>query len=298
MKVSTLLVTIFVLVAVISLIAIWFYPSVSDFMASNTMWNGLEKFDNDFNSTQVNSLDNFPSTPDKSILVAIPYLDYTGDDLAKLKEFLDNGGTILLMDDYGYGNSVLKYLGVSIRFSNNPLLDPLFSYKNQYLPRITDFTPGVKESGVNAIMFNHATTLTNVSITEAVAWSSVTSYLDINDNGALDPGEPKGPFTVAARLKVGKGTLAIVSDPSAIISSMVGRDDNYAFIRYLVGSADTGKKVMVDSSHITQTPLDVSKTRLTSAHEMISSPYVVAGITAMLFVVVSRYTLKKGETVG
>ncbi len=298
MKVSTLLFTVFVLVAVISLVTIWFYPSVQDFMASNSMWNGLEKFDNDFNATQVDSLDNFAGTPAKSILVAIPYVDYTGDDLAKLKGFLDNGGTILLMDDYGYGNSVLTYLGVPVRFSNKPLLDPLFSFKNLYLPRITDFVPGVKESGVNVIMLNHATALTNVSKQEAVAWSSVESFLDNNENSLLDAGDVKGPLPVAARLRVGKGTLAIVSDPSVIINTMVGKDDNYAFIRYLVGGADTDKKVMVDRSHITQTPLDVSKTRLTSAHEVISSPYIVAGITALLFMMVSKYTLKKGETVG
>lgn len=298
MKVSTLLVTVFVLITVISLATIWFYPSVNDFMASNIMWNGLKEFNNDFNVTQIDSLDNFPSPPEKSVLVAIPYVDYTGDDLAKLKGFLDNGGTILLMDDYGYGNSVLTYLGVSVRFSNKPLLDPLFSYKNEYLPRITDFTPGVKESGVNVIMLNHATALTNVSKQTAVGWSSTASFLDTNDNGALNPGELEGPFTVAARLKVGKGTLAIVSDPSVIISSMVGRDDNYAFIKYLVDGAGTGREVMVDRSHITQVPLDVSKVRLANAHEVISSPYIVAGIAAMLFMVVSRYTLKKGEIVG
>ena len=298
MKVSTLLFTVLVLVAVISLITIWFYPSAQDFLASNSMWNGVEKFDNDFNATQVDSLDNFPITTAKSILVVIPYVDYTSDDLAKLKGFLDNGGTILLMDDYGYGNSVLTYLGVPVRFSNKPLLDPFFSYKSPYLPRVTDFAPGVKESGVNVIMLNHATSLTDVSKTDAVAWSSGESFLDTNDNGELNPGEPKGPFTVAARLKVGKGTLAIVSDPSVIINTMVGKDDNYAFIRYLVGSTETGRNVMVDRSHLTQTPLDVSKTRLTSTHNVISSPYIVAGITALLFMVVSKYTLKKGEIVG
>jgi hypothetical protein len=297
MKISTLLFTVFVLIAVISLVTIWFYPSVQDFMASNSMWNGLEKFDNTFNATQIDSLDNLSNSPEKSVLVAIPYLDYTGDDLAKMKDFLDNGGTVLLMDDFGYGNTLLTYLGVPVRFSNKPLLDPLFCYKSQYLPLITDFAPGVKGSGVNVIMLNHATALINVTESETVAWSSADSFLDTNENGSLDPGEPKGPLPVAARLKIGKGNLAIVSDPSVIISAMAGRYDNYAFVRYL-GNTATGKNIMVDRSHITQAPLDVSKTRLTNAHKVISNPYIIAGITAILFIVVSRYTLKKGEIIG
>jgi len=36
------------------------------------------------------------------------------------------------MDDFGYGNSFLAYAGVSARFDDNPLLDPLFNYKNEY----------------------------------------------------------------------------------------------------------------------------------------------------------------------
>lgn len=298
MRLSNVLFIVVVLISVISLVAIWFYPSVHDFMASNTMWNGLKEFRNEFSARQIDSLDDLSNAPENSILVSIPYLDYTNQELVKIKRFVDNGGTLLLMDDYGYGNSVLVYLGVSVRFSNKPLLDPLFSYKNQYLPRITDFMPGVKENGIGAIMLNHATTLSNVAESEAIAWSSEASFLDTDDNGSLDQGEPKGPFTVAAMLRLGKGKLTIVADPSVIINTMVGRDDNYRFIRYLIGNTNGEKRIMVDNSHLAKTPLDVSKTRLLGAREIISSPYALIGITAMIFIVISRYTLKKGETIG
>ncbi len=298
MRLSSVLFIVVVLISVISLVAIWFYPSVQDFMASNTMWNGLKEFGNELSAVQIDSLDDLSNAPENSVLVAIPYLDYTSQEMGKIKRFVDNGGTLLLMDDYGYGNSVLAHLGVSVRFSNKPLLDPLFSYKNQYLPRITDFAPGVKENGIGVIMLNHATTLNNVAKPESVAWSSEASFLDTNDNGSLDQGEPKGPFTVAALLRLGKGKLAIVADPSVIINTMVGRDDNYAFIRYLTGSTSGEKRIMVDRSHLTKAPLDVSKTRLLGAREVISSPYALVGITAMVFVVISRYILKKGEIFG
>ena len=80
-----------------------------------------------------------------------------------------------MMDDYGYGNSVLAFLGVGVRFTNEPLLDPLFCHKNQWLPKIVDFAPEVDESGIGVIVLNHATSLTSLEQGEIIAWSSSTS---------------------------------------------------------------------------------------------------------------------------
>jgi len=297
-RVSGILFAVVVLIFVISLLSIWFYPSVQDFMASNTMWNGINEFRNEFSVDQIDSLDDLSDLTEKAVLIAIPYLDYTDEELAKMKQFINDSGTLLLMDDYGYGNNVLEYLGVAVRFTNKPLLDPLFNYKNQSIPRITDFDPEVKESGIDVIMLNHATTLTNVMESEAIALSSSASFLDINENKILDKGEPKGPFVVATEVRLGKGTLVLVSDPSIIINVMVGKDDNYDFVRYLIHHKGEREGIWVDSSHLTKTPLDVSKKRLIDTRGVLTNSYALLGITAIIFIIVSRYTLKKGETVG
>ena len=297
MRVSSVLLVVVALVLAISLLSIWFYPSIQDFVAGNTMWNGIRDFSGEFGAENIDSLDELPDLPEETALISIPYLELSDDELAQVKRFVDGGGTLLLMDDYGYGNSVLAYLGVSVRFSNKPLLDPLFSYKNQWLPRITDFSPEVAESGIDAVVFNHATTLTGAVASETIAWSSSSSFLDINENESWDQDEPKGPFPVAVQLHLGKGMIAIISDPSIMINSMVGRDDNYAFIQYLIGNNGEQKSILIDNSHLTEAPLDVSKMRLRSGREMLSSPYALVGIVALIFMVVSRYTLGKGETV-
>jgi hypothetical protein len=198
------------------------------------MWNGIKNFSSEFNATNIDTLDDLPESPDGSILVVIPYLEYSNEELAKIEGFVDRGGILLLMDDYGYGNSVLGYLGVSPRFTNKPLLDPLFCYKNQYIPRITDFITEIKQSNIDVIMLNYATTLDNVMEAEAIAWSSSASFLDLNENGSQDQAEPKGPFPVAVEYQLGKGRLAIISDPSIVINTMVDRDNNYDFITYLI----------------------------------------------------------------
>jgi len=262
------------------------------------MWNGVNDFSSEFSADQIDSLNELPDLPDKGILLAIPYLDYTDEELTRIKQFVDDGGTLLLMDDFGYANNVLEYLGVSARFTHYHLLDPLFCYKNQSMPQITDFAPEVKESNIDVIMLNHATTLTNIMESEVIAWSSTASFLDLNENGSWDTNEPKGPLAIAAEFRLGKGRLALVSDPSVVINTMIGRGDNYNFIRYLTHHEDEQKEIWIDSSHLTKTPLDASKTRLSDAREVLANPYTLLGITAMIFVVVSSYTLKKGETIG
>ncbi|MFC1904337.1 DUF4350 domain-containing protein [Chloroflexota bacterium] len=298
MRVSSILAVVVVLVSVISLLCIWFYPSEQDFMASNIMWKGIRNFSSEFSADNIDSLDNLPDLPEKTILVAIPYLAYSDEELSKMKRFVDNGGMLLLMDDYGYGNSVLAYLGVSARFSNRHLLDPVYCYKNQFIPRITNFAPEVKENDINMIMLNHATTITNFTESEAIAWSSSASFLDINEDEEWNEGEPEGPFAVAGEFRFGKGTLVLVSDPSIVINAMVGMDDNYDFVGYLTRHKGEQERVLVDISHLNKAPLDVSKTRLTNTRQVLSSPYALLGITAAIFVVVSRYTLKKERSNG
>ena len=297
MRVSSVLFIVITLVLAISLLCIWFYPSIQDYMASNSMWNGIRDFSGEFGVDDIDSLDELPDLPEGIVLISIPYLEFSNDDLANIKQFVLGGGTLLLLDDYGYGNSVLEYFDASVRFSNEPLLDPLFCYKNQWLPRVTDFSPDISESNINVVVLNHATALSNTVASETIAWSSGSSFLDTNESGTLDQDELNGPFPIAVQFRLGEGTVAVASDPSIMINSMVGRDDNYAFMQYLINLNGEPESILIDYSHLTKTPLDTSKMGLRSGREMLSSPYAMVGIMFLIFVVVSRITLRKGETI-
>ena len=294
MRASSILLGVLVLVLAISTVSIWFFPSVQDFMAANTMWNGIRDFMSTFKATNIESLSNLPSSPEKSAIVEIPYLPHSEKELPILKQFVEDGGTLILMDDFGFGNNVLEYLGLEARFSTKPLVDPLFNYRNQVFPRITDFSPDVKNSGVNVIVFDHGTALTDVASSNVIAWSSAASFLDTEGKGNWSQGEPKGPLPVAASFRLGQGTVDIVSDPSIIISSMMGRDDNYRFVAYLVG----GRQVLFDSSSLPKAPLDQSKTALLSFRQLLADPYILVIITAATTVIVSAHTLRRRETVA
>ena len=297
MRLSNLLLAVVALTLIISALCIWFYPSLQDFMETNTAWNGIRKFSDEYSAVNNESLVEPGDYQEGSVLVAIPGLDYSEDDLGRLKRYIDKGGTLLLMDDFGYGNSILAYLGLSARFSNRPLLDPLFCYRNQNLPRITDFDPRVKAAGIEAIVLNHPTTLIDVAGEQAIALSSPASFLDMDGSGNWSEGEPKGPFVVAAEIKLRKGMVYAVSDPSIIINTTFGRDNNEAFIKYLITRRGEPKTVTVDAQHLVKAPLDIGKERLLEIWAFLSNPFAILVIMAVLFIMIYRYTYRKGEAI-
>ena len=296
MKTSSLIMLVLAVMLAVSLASVWFYPSVQDFMASNTMWNGIQKFSADFKAEQIDSLASHPTSTEKKVLVAIPYLEYSEAELADIRKFVEDGGRLVLMDDFGYGNQILEYLGLEARFDHQILLDPFFCYKNAYLPRISDLATEAGEIGIKVIGLNHATILTGVTEAQITARSSDTSFLDSNENGQKDEGEAEGPFAVAAEVGAGKGTVALASDPSLIINTMVERNDNYRFVQYLTGGQTELRSVLLDRSHLAKSPLDISKIRGNQARNILASPYTLLGLLAVAFVLIGRLTLVKEES--
>ncbi|MFC1898812.1 DUF4350 domain-containing protein [Chloroflexota bacterium] len=299
MRLPNALLLVLALALATSLACIWFYPSFQDFLETNSHWNGLRTFTNETGAVVISSLDNISELSDTSVLIIIPGINYNDKELDDLKHYVDNGGNLLLMDDYNYGNTILSYLGINTRFTGKPLLDPLFCDRNQFMPRITDFRTELNEVGISVITLNHATTLSKVVADQAIAWSSNASFLDINNNGVWEQNEPKGPFVVASVLTMGKGTIAIVSDPSIVINNMFGKDDNREFLQYLTQNPRVLNSILIsDNSHLVQTTLDKAKIGIKSLRKTLSNPFALLGIIALIFTIVFRYNLKKGETVS
>ncbi len=160
----------------------------------------------------------------------MPYEQFSEAELTQVRSYVSSGGTLVLLDDYGFGNQVLSSLDLNMRFTGQPLLDPLFDYRNKWLPKITDFTSTPLSANVSSIVFNHATALNGTSDATVVGYSSSFSFMDTNANGAWDEGEPNGPFAVAAYTKMGQGYVVAIADPSLLINGMINLDDNLQFI--------------------------------------------------------------------
>jgi hypothetical protein len=124
------------------------------------------------------------------------------------------------------------------------------------------------------------------------------SFLDTNQNGNWDQGEPQGPFVVAASISLGDGTIDLVSDSSLIMNAAAGTNDNNSFVNYLMTSDGTPTKVFFDRAHVTKSSLDASKIQLDNLRGVLSNPYMLVGIIALVFVIITWYIYRRGLLIG
>lgn len=287
------------LAVVLSMAAlIWYFPLNGDFRSGNPFWNGLSTFTTQFKVSPIDSFSSLPSNPNGTAFVVVPYEPFTQSELENLRNYASQGGTLVVLDDYGYGNRILSHLGLNVRFTGRPLLDPLFDYRNKWLPRIADFASTPTTSNISSIVLNHASSLGDTSDVTVLAYSSRFSFVDMNNDSAWDAGEPMGPLPVAAYARMGEGYVVVIADPSILINSMISMDDNSAFVKNVMELQGSNPQVFVDQTHLPTTPLDGAKNAISMVYAAVSSPLG----TLSLIVVISALSLKpiwrKGGKLG
>ncbi len=285
------------LVVVIMLIAIaWLFPSNDDFGTGNPFWNGARDTGSLMPLSPLSSLSDLPSAPSGATLILIPYLSFTPPELDALKRFATGGGTLVIADDFGFGNQVLEYLGLKARFSGQALLDPLMHYKNKWFPRIYHVKASPLTSNSDNMVFNHATGLLNVDAEDALALSSSLSFLDLNDNGRGDTGEPVGPIPVIAQQDLGRGKLVLITDPSIFINSMDRREGNATLIRNISATAPSG--LFLDQSHLPTSNLQQTKNLLTVIHDFLATPLATVGVVIVAVTATLLAMRYRRKTIG
>jgi hypothetical protein len=268
-------------VVAVAVLVIWVYPCRDDFRVANAAWNGASEYCSRSGATAIDSLSDLPPEPSGTALILIPYTSFSDEELDELEGYVQGGGTLILMDDYGYGSEVLRGLDVEYSFSGEPLLDPLINYKNEQFPKIMDFN---KDSpltqGVDAIVFDHATCLRgDFSKSKVIATSSGFSFLDINGNSLYDEDvDERGPLPVAASTQLVEGRLIAISDPSIMINGMLGMEGNYTLLQNAAMVDAEELQVFLDQSHLPLSSLSKVKLGLGGARGVLGHPMVVVGI--------------------
>ena len=289
------LIPLALVIAILLVVLIWFYPSNRDSGPNNHSWNGLTDFIADFQVSRISSLDDLTPSPQGTVLVMIPYTPFSDSELEGLREYAAGGGTLVILDDYGYGNQILDYLGVEPRFTGDPLIDPLFNYRNSSLPKITNFDQGTSSSGVEVIVLNHASSIADAPADGTMALSSRFSFLDLDDSSMWDVDEPEGPFVVACSMGYQSGHIVLISDHSILINSMLEMEDNHLFIEeaLAVGGAYTG--VIIDESHLPPSPLEGAQATLEVARSALETPEGTIGLALAMLVLALAPVWRKNK---
>jgi hypothetical protein len=297
MRMNRFLTILCVALTVILGIAVWFAPSNEDFRVENPFWNGARELDTDIPSQPLYSLVNLPRDGGGDLLILVPYTSFSDGDLIVIREFLTRGGTLLLADDFGYGNDVLAYLEVAARFTGAPLLDPLFNYKNQQLPRVFHFESdaGITES-VKSLTLNHATALSGVTEGQVLATSSTFSYLDSNEDGIRQEDEPTGQLPVISQLSYSEGKIILLADPSLLINSMSTFEDNARLRQNIAGLVEGN--IYFDQSHLPPSNLTGAKNTLFNLRDTLAYPAVtLVLVVALVAGLLIPYWQRKGDRI-
>jgi hypothetical protein len=241
----------------------------TDFSIYNSGWNGTSKlakityqtgkfaptFQLRTNGAHVTiehvGLEQLDLDPAKSALVIIgPTTLFSALEGTVVGNFVKSGGMLLLADDFGTGNSLLEKMGASSRFSGDLILDLSYEKQPEFVVcfdiRNDDIT-----RNVSYLLLNYASSIAlNTSSTQALAYSSLASWLDTNRDLYQQWGEPRGPFSILAKERIGLGTIVLLSDPSVLINGMSKYMNNSALATNLLAFISAGRsQVFFDESH-------------------------------------------------
>ena len=283
MKLHRFLVICTVAVIIILVIVVWFFPSNDDFRTENPFWNGTRDISSSYSVSPLKSMDDLSTSYQGAALILIPYLDFTAVELEELESFVIQGGILILADDYGHGNQILKYLGLKARFAGQALLDPLSNYKNKWFPRISLTISSFVPNDVESLVFNHATALTGVEIGDTLAQSSSFSFLDLDNNQEWNGDEPTGPMPVISRHTLGSGQVILISDPSIFINSAVKKENNSTFIQNIIG--DTTTMLFIDQGHLPPSNLHQTKDLLAVIRSSLATPAGILGVVILILTI-------------
>jgi len=242
--------------------------NTTDFSIYNAGWNGCSQLAIDtyntgkflptfsYDQTTMNpvqqSFTSYKLDPENStILIIGPQTPFTSDEARYIKQFLNNGGLLFLADDFGTGNTLLKEINASSRFSNKLMLDLSFEKSASFVTifNINNQSHPLTEN-ISGFLLNYPSSLDTTESISVLANSSDMSWLDTKTNGKEDSEESHGPFIVYAIESYGEGEIILFSGPSLLINSMGNQLDNMEFKDNLLDYIFKDRNsVIIDESH-------------------------------------------------
>jgi hypothetical protein len=248
---------------------------IDDLWVENPFWNGLSEVQTSIKPLRISGSDNSQIPPENStILMLGPSSPFSETEVTAMRNYLQEGGRVVLADDFGTGNTLLEGLGISPRFSGELLQDTLFKDR-EMMPRILIIKNTTETTGVKELILNYPTTLTNLRESEGLAYASYFS--EVSNSTQI------GPFPVFAKVQIGKGALYLISDSSIFINGMLDKGNNKKLLENL--SQGT---VAIDEAHSTQSRLTQFRGTLTSIYTLLDHPEVKYSLALITLVIVFK----------
>lgn len=258
-----------------------FYTS-ADFSVFNTKWNGASNFGRLlYEETKIvpviTSYNSFGLGEKEGVLLILgPDVSYSSLEIDEIKKFLENGGTLVLIDDFGTGNDILSGLNLTARFTSLIPIDVFYS-KNYNFPELVRILDPQLSVGVDKL------TLNVPSVIVGAEGSIYTSKVAVIGNNQRQ-------LPIMSELEYGNGRIILFSDPSVFINDMF--EKNEPFIRNFVSyiKADV---IYIDEAHHTGfNPYAVGTVVIRRSLDRMKAFYVILGVAVLAILIESGLALE------
>ena len=236
-------------------VAVLLATSTAAFGAYNPGWEGGSDFrsamESETDAEVVQSTAVYDDVdPDSTVaFVVAPDAHYTGDDAQRVAAFVEAGGTLVVLENFGSaGNALLADVGAEARLDGQLLRDEREYGAGPAMPLVPVESDHPATEGVDELALNYATAIEPGEAT-VLAETSPYAYVGPADTELEDATLGSQPVVTAE--PVGDGTVIVVADPSLTINAMYDESDNAAF---LAGLAGEGDRVLLDVSQADRVP--------------------------------------------
>ena len=246
MRLLSLFIGFLALIALIVALTIKPYEAKKKFSSFNDEWNGTSLLysylvNHGYAAKVLYSrLENLKGFEKGSLLIIIGNSSsYSLDEIAFLKNFVANGGKLLIADE---NPKLAESFG--IKLSRGVLVDFQNYNKRQDLPLVRYSVPRVG-NGVLALKFS-AGILDYPENSKVLAASSKNSWIDIDKDKRINASSDlRGRFAVAVYSNYGNGSVIVISDSDLFTNDMLFRKDNLKFFLDLLNFLSKDKKPLI-----------------------------------------------------
>ena len=232
--------------------------SSTSFGPYNPSWDGTSEFRGDaadepgVESHLLRDTEQYEDLPANETVafVVAPDEPYEGEDADRLREFVAEGGTLVVLANFGdAGNDLLADVGAEARAHGQLLRDERHHFRGPTMPVATNVENHTLTTGVDRLTLNYATAVEPGNATVLVGTSDFAYLGPAEDD--LDEQDNLRSYPVATVENVSEGRVVVVGDPSIAINAMYDEPDNAAFVRGLYADAE---HVVFDRSHGSPVP--------------------------------------------
>ena len=258
-----------------------FYTS-ADFSVFNTKWNGASNFGRLlYEETNImpviTSYNSFGLGEKEGVLLILgPDLSYSSLEIDEIKKFLENGGTLVLIDDFGTGNDILSGLNLTARFTSLIPIDVFYS-KNYNFPELVRILDPQLSVGVDKLILNVP------SVIVGAEGSIYTSKVAVIGNNQRQ-------LPIMSELEYGNGRIILFSDPSVFINDMF--EKNEPFIRNFVSYIKADVIYIDEAHHTSFNPYAVGTVVIKRSLDKMKAFYVILGVAVLAILIESGLALE------